>query len=142
MRLPFKSYVTPNFDPILALETRKPEVNSQVFEFPRLAALSAQGLTKKNVFQIHGYVEPGKGVADGQLILGRRDFERAYADGSPLKEFLRQLLNFNPIFFIGCRLLEPPLRPLFEACRDMRKSMEVSTGEKAQDRYILLPAPP
>jgi hypothetical protein len=138
MRLKFKSYVTPNFDPLLAFESRKPEFRcGGTYEFP---SLPVHRIERRGVFYIHGYVDPGRAVEDNQLILGERDFSMAYdKDHSILPGFLQQLFIFHPVFFIGCSLREPTLKPVFALCRQLRKEIEGKYSETAPPRYILLP---
>lgn len=139
MRLKFKSYITTNFDPLLAIESQKPEHRcSGVYRFP---ALPVQQIRTRAVYYIHGRIEVGVMPKPDQVVLGKRSFDQAYSDGGgTLNSFLHQVLTFEPLFFIGCSLREPPLRGVFETCRKVRMKIQREyTGHAAPSRYALLP---
>jgi hypothetical protein len=139
MRLKFKSYITTNFDPLLAIESRKPENKCNgVYTFP---ALPVDKIHTRAVYYIHGLVEVGVAPKSDQVILGQKGFKCAYNDsGGTLSSFLHQVLIFQPLFFIGCTLREPPLKRIFEICYKVRQQIERERpGQHAPQRYILLP---
>lgn len=139
MRVKFQSYVTVNFDPLLATESRKSEYQCDgVYSFP---SLPIHRIGKRAVYYIHGYIHPNTTPNADQVVLGRRDFGSAYSDeGSTLKSFLHQLFTFHPILFLGCTLREPPLKRVFDNCRQVRKDIERKMpGHQAPPRYALLP---
>jgi hypothetical protein len=139
MRLKLKSYVTTNFDPLLATESRKREHDCNgVYEFP---ALPVDRISFRAVYYIHGRVKEGVEPKEGEILLGRSDFERAYDDSAgTLGSFLHQVLTFQPLFFIGCTLREPPLKHIFERCHKVREQIQRDWPEqRAPERYALLP---
>jgi hypothetical protein len=139
MRLKFKSYITTNFDPLLAMESRKPEHSCRgVYAFPDLPA---QWINSKAIYYIHGMVEIGVTPKKDQLILGQRNFGHAYSDtGATLKSFLHQVFTYEDLLFIGCRLREPQLRELFMFCREVRNEIKRERpSSRVPQRYALLP---
>lgn len=139
MKSKFQSYVTINFDPLLATESRKLEHKCDgVYSFP---SLPIHRIDKRAVYYIHGCIQPGSVPRADQIVLGRRDFERAYSDeGGTLKSFLHQLLTYQPLLFLGCTLREPPLKPIFENCLQVREFIKREwPNHRVPPRYTLLP---
>jgi hypothetical protein len=138
MRLPFASYVTVNFDPLLGYEGMKPE--HDIRGVRTLPSLHAHELATRCVFYVHGYIRDGRRSADHPLVLRQSEFKRAYdVAKSPLHGFLQQLLISYPVLFIGVSLGEPQLKRVFEICRELRRSIEAEYGAPAPQRYILRP---
>jgi len=134
MRLTFKFYITTNFDPLLANETNKPEYRCKgVYRYPDLRYRESRA-----VYHIHGMVmdDPQHEL---KIILGGKDFEEGYSNNKTLHSFLHQVLTYESMLFVGCRLSEPPLRDIFKLCRETRNEIEAFHSVKAPDRYILLP---
>jgi len=133
---PFKSYITTNFDPLLAEEGRG---KSDVFTHKK--GLDITKLSDKSIFYIHGYVAVGECVKDKELILTKSDFEREYNPENSVKiiSFLTQLFQFHSVVFVGCQLKEEPIRRLFEICEKARKDISELPGKKPPKHYILLP---
>lgn len=137
LRLPFAGYVTTNFDPSLEWESRIPERGIQrVYALP---SLKAAGLAERSVFYIHGHLRDDRPAADHDIVLRQSEFDLHYGEESLLPGFLRELLSYHPILFIGTSLREPELNRIFEICRRIRKRIETKYSESAPPRYILLP---
>jgi hypothetical protein len=137
-RLPFASYVTVNFDPLLGYEGMKPEHNIRGIR--TLPALQVHELASRCIFYVHGYIQDGRSSANHPLVLRHSEFERAYdVSQSMLHSFLQQLLISYPVLFIGVGLGEPQLRRVFEICRGIRRGIEEEYGAPAPKRYILRP---
>lgn len=135
IRSNFKCYITTNFDPLLAYESKNHNCG-KVFAYP---SHPAHLLEKRDIFYIHGYIQPNKSIPK-HLVLGKEDFDKAYNESqSLLPGFLKQVLTYHPIVFLGCGLREPPIKHLFDICRDIRKDIEVLHSAVAPKRYILSP---
>lgn len=138
MRLPFKGFITINFDPLLATESRKPEFKCNgVYKFP---SLPSHMIEHRSVFYLHGYIAENTTPGPDEIILGSNDFLRAYEDAnSLLPSFLTQLLTFHHILFIGCGLREEPLKRIFNRCYQIRRQIEIEYVASAPSRYSLQP---
>jgi hypothetical protein len=137
-RLPFASYVTVNFDPLLGYEGTKPEHKIQGIR--TLPHLPVHELASRCIFYLHGYIRDDRSSADHPLVLRHSEFQSAYdVSKSMLYGFLQQLLISYPVLFIGVGLEEPQLRRVFEICREIRRSIEEAYGAPPPKRYILRP---
>lgn len=137
-RLPFASYVTVNFDPLLGYEGMKSE--HKICGIRTLPSLQAHELAARCIFYVHGYIRGDRSSADHPLVLRESEFRRHYdASRSMLPGFLQQLLISYPVLFIGMGLGEPQLKRVFEICRDLRRGIETEYGVFAPGRYILRP---
>jgi hypothetical protein len=135
MQLPFKGYVTTNFDPLLADMCRlSPGRCSDVRVYPSLEA----DFSERRVFYMHGYVPDGADPIDHRLVLGKTQFDYAYGS-TTLRSFLEQLLTYHPVVFIGARLREPSLHRVFDFCRSTREDIARHFSATPRPRYILLP---
>jgi hypothetical protein len=127
VRLPFASYVTVNFDPLLGYEGTKPE--HKIRGIRTLPALPVHELASRCIFYLHGYIRDDRRSADHPLVLRHSEFQRAYdVSKSMLYGFLQQLLISYPVLFIGVGLGEPQLRRVFEICREIRRGIEEEYG--------------
>lgn len=134
MRLSFKFYVTTNFDPLLAYETKKPEHRCpDIYRYPDLPHRHGRA-----AYYIHGMVTDESQSAQ-TIILSKADFDIGYSPEKTLYSFLHQVLTYEPILFIGCQLREPELKEMFRICRETRKEIELFHGKTAPKRYIFLP---
>lgn len=144
LKIPFKSILTVNLDPLLALKLREPEGHAQRpwYTYPDL---DRNRVREGTVHYLHGIVCEGQIPKPGSIVFAESEFDEAYADNGPLMSFLSQTLQYDPILFIGCRLLEPPMKRVFEACEKhhhQRAKLCSSMGEpelRPPQRYILLP---
>ncbi|MBI1904001.1 MAG: SIR2 family protein [Planctomycetia bacterium] len=133
MRVPFKSYITLNFDPCLAHESKKEEHKCALKWFPDL---DRADIEKRTLFYLHGLIQEGMIPDNGSLLFARSDFEKAYHRNSPLTYFLVPTLEREEVLFIGCELREPAFREVFQLCERYRNYL---VGSKAPRRYALLP---
>jgi hypothetical protein len=135
MRVPFRSYVTLNFDPILANQSRFHE--RKVFSY---RSLPAEEIAYRSAFYIHGLIEEDGKADPEKNVLGERVFAKAYNHvASVLPGFLQQLLTYRSVLFIGCSLREPALQPLFKFCYNFQKDLEPMAMRPPPKKYILLP---
>lgn len=103
MTLPFKGYVTTNFDPLLAIAAATHGYND-LYSYPSLPGRELER-SLKPIFYIHGLARQNNVPRGDNLVLARSDFEIAY-NGS-VRIFLDSLLLSYPILFLGCSLTEP-----------------------------------
>lgn len=133
---PFNAYITVNYDPLLAEASRfkKPSI----YDFK--LGLDASRVKKNAIFYIHGYVEAGGQVADGDLILTIEDFKQNYEKvGAIIPSFLTQVFSFKPVVFIGCGLQEPALKNILDLCNEIKSRIEARSANNGPPYYILLP---
>lgn len=131
----FKSFLTINFDPLLAEINRKHKPKYRTHRTDLLTKEIEEG----NVFYIHGYVQEGGEVEDKQLVLTKSDINEAY---DPYKgnihSFLDQLFKSYNVLFIGCGLRERELSRLLEVCQNARDNALGSRGNARPLHYILV----
>ena len=111
MLLPFKGYVTTNFDPLL-VEAGISHGYTNLCVYPALYSLHLERL-KRPIFHIHGLARNGGRPRGDRLVLARSDFEEAYGDEGVVSVFLAGLLLNYDILFIGCGLTEPAITEVF-----------------------------
>ena len=112
MRLPFKAYVTTNFDPLLsnaAVNLNK----GTVFSYPQLNAGNLGDQVEQPIFHIHGHAQHLGQQSDDYLVLSRSEFDKAYTNPGIVKDFLKSLLTQHHILFIGCELKEAYIYEVF-----------------------------
>lgn len=112
--LPFRGYITTNYDPLLAKAAERIG-NIQIQSYPRLQMRTD---SQKQVYYIHGFAQRNDEPNGENLVLATSEFEKAYK-ASILPSFLLQVLSFSPIVFIGCRLLEPSIQDTFKRVNDI-----------------------
>jgi hypothetical protein len=136
MRIPFKSYITLNFDPLLAEESRYLEnPPCSIYPYPNL---DRQHIGKRSIYYLHGYVGQSGIPEEVELVLAESEFAHAYRADGPLRQFLLPTLTHDPICFIGCELREPVFREVFRICGDQQKDLLRRGGTKVPPKYILL----
>ncbi|MCE9545133.1 MAG: SIR2 family protein [Planctomycetia bacterium] len=136
MRIPFKSYVTLNFDPLLAQESQKPEHRCcGVMTYPDL---DRANIGRRAVYYAHGLIREGEYPNEDSLVLCKSDFDRAYADNGWLLTFLIPTLAKEQVCFVGCRLKEPEFQRLFEICKERQEEIRRTAGGTPPTRIILL----
>lgn len=137
MKIPFKSYLTLNFDPLLAEAQRIHHRNANGIH--RYPSLNAMELRDRAVFYLHGVVLGD--ASEVQIVLGKEEFEHAYAYDSTLRTFLVQVFTFRRVCFIGCTLQEPKLQELLSRCTTFKEDFFRNRKEDAPRHVILLPEP-
>jgi hypothetical protein len=136
MTLPFKAYITTNFDPLLAAAGMT-HGHTNLYAYPSLPAREIER-SSKTIFYLHGLARRNNEARGDNLVLARSDFEVAY-EGS-VRIFLENLLLSYPILFLGCSLAEPAVH---EAMRRVHKVHDQIRREYKEmeppRRYVLLP---
>ncbi len=133
---PFSAFITINYDPLLAEASRFKKL--KLYDFKD--GLEYSRIKDKAIFYIHGYVERGGRVTDGDLILTEEDFEHNYDKaGAIIPSFLTQIFSFKPVVFIGCGLQEPALRNILRLCNEIKRRIEARADNNGPTHFILLP---
>src|SRR3990172_386500 len=76
MKLPFKAYVTTNFDPLLS-ETGAIEEYGKLYYYP---CFPPELGNSHPIVYLHGHARPDNQAMGDNLILARSDFDEAYED--------------------------------------------------------------
>ncbi len=145
LALHFDSYLTVNFDPLLALKARtaRCRCSDGMNAFPNL---DRGNISNRTIHYLHGFIEEGTKPTDGTIVLARGEFDAAYSDASNLMNFLVPTLENDPIIFIGCRLLEPVMPKVFDICKEHQRHrqdilQEQNRPSKPPPRFILAAIP-
>jgi len=115
--LPFKDYMTVNYDPLLDQAANNHNLpphlicnpNTQVY--PNLNIRLRQHRT---IFYLHGKVDVGTTPQNGSIVLSQSEFSYAYRDNGPIKLTLLNCLPHDDFCYFGCELSEPDMRKLFD----------------------------
>jgi hypothetical protein len=140
VKMAFKSYVTINFDPLLAEQValNAREHVGQLFKYPDV---KTKYLRDQNLFHIHGYIAPREEPDPRQLVLTRSAFRRAYlAPEAHLITFWNVLLTEYTVLFIACGLNEPELQTVFRNCKSRKELLKLDYNVRPPPLYILRPA--
>jgi hypothetical protein len=135
MRINFKSYVTLNFDPLLAEESRWVEPHPTVYPYPHL---DRQHIRSRSIFYLHGYVAKNSIPEERHLVLSESEFANAYRPDGPLRQFLLPTFIHDPICFVGCELREPVFRDVFDICKKQQQELLHKGGTQTPPKFILL----
>ncbi len=145
LALPFESYLTVNFDPLLALKARTAHrpCAAEVCAYP---SLDRRKMGNRSIHYLHGLINVGDIPIDGTIVLARDEFEAAYQDTSPLMDFLVPALENDPLIFLGCRLREPVMERVFRICKNRQRVRQDLAARNMQPtscppRFIFLPRP-
>jgi hypothetical protein len=140
MKLPFKAYVTTNYDPILS-EVGAFYGRDEVRAYPDLP-ISAIQKYQYPLFYIHGHAFFRDMQTPNYLVLAHQDFETAYKEDGNVNNFVTELFTYYPILFIACDLREPDIYEAFKrAGRIHEKILTLRAGFKRPSKCIILPTP-
>ena len=133
MKLPFRGYITTNFDPLLS--TAGATFGYDLYSYPDLPLMELRG-NRHPIYYIHGLaLRDGKPRGDN-LVFSRSEFKAAYEDSDILRSFLVQLLTYCSIFFIGCSLAEKPIHQVFQRVHRIHTQIQSETPEaRLPQRY-------
>ncbi len=145
-RIPFRAFVTLNYDPLLkkALEATSHK-DVVVYAYPHLPACHlgdpgccAEKLLQHSLYHIHGYIDHD--TTTPKVVLTSQEYERAY-DSTLLPSFITQLLAYFPTCFLGCSLSEDVLlREVIKLCRRIRRDLADRSPHRAPRSYMLIDA--
>lgn len=137
MAVPFRGYVTTNFDPLL-LDAGQAHGLVDHYAYPDLPTLKL-GASPKAIFYLHGLARHNNTPRGENLVLARSDFDKAY--NKVIRPFIDSMLRELPILFLGCSLEEPPIQEAFRRVRDIQLQIEqVYPGRPRPKRFILIPS--
>jgi len=141
LTLPFKCYLTVNFDPLLGWEARMRKGEDTIMAYPNLDRAC---IKDKPICYLHGLVSEEHPPVDGTIVLSKTEFDRAYSENSPLLNFLIPTITNDPICFIGCGLREPAMKHVFTICKEhqrdrTRLASQYGGQAQAPPRFILRP---
>lgn len=131
-KLPFKAYLTTNFDPLMA-DAAARNGKAEFHAYPDLK-LGAVYEKPGQVFYIHGMAVDENGHPAGDnLVFSEREFDLAYSSESLLPGLLCQVITYHPLVFFACALSEFEIRQVF-----MRVSSILTSAEAKQKRRVML----
>lgn len=137
MAIPFRGYVTTNFDPLL-LDAGQVHGLVDHCAYPDLPTLKLGG-SSRAIFYLHGLARHNNTPRGENLILARSDFDIAY--NGAIRPFIDSMFRELPILFLGCRLEEPPIQEAFRRVRDIHLQIEQAyPGKPRPKRFILIPS--
>jgi hypothetical protein len=135
LRTPFSSYVTTNFDPMLAIAHSESALTSwKLHAFPDI---HPGHLSTGGVFYIHGYVAEGQRADPLRIMLTKSDFDLYESSG--LHNFWHTLLLHNHVLFMGCMLGEPEFDMIFPYCMKILDTRANRFGAPPPMRFALMP---
>jgi len=135
-QLPFKAYITTNYDPLL-----RDAVRAQRGKYCQYPVLHVPQIERdKTAFYIHGLARDVNNQPCGKnLVLAKSDFGKAYDDGGATANFIHSVLTTYPLVFIGCSLDEPAVNDCLNRIRRVHEQvMEAFPEAPIPQRMIFL----
>lgn len=144
LELPFHSYLTVNFDPLLAFAGRR--ASRKCTTLRKYPDLNPNAMGGRSIHYLHGLIEHGEALADGDIVLARDEFKTAYKDNGVLLSLLVSTLKHHPVVFVGCRLLEEVWRLVTQICKIQQQELleyfrRKNIGRKPPQHFILVARP-
>lgn len=138
MTLPFKGYVTTNFDPLLSAAGDVHGCDA-LLSYPYLPITMLEKATRP-IFYIHGLARQGNQATGENLVLAHSDFVKAYQDPGIVLNFLTSVLIDYPVVFLNCSLAEPDMYDTFRRVHKIHVQIQDAhrRGNRPQ-RIALLP---
>ncbi len=137
-RLPFKAFITTNFDPWVENHFRHEDINAR-YAYPDISM--SKGL-EQALYYIHGCYDSEKNNYEHhKLIFGQRAFKGAYGKESLLPGFLLNLFVYEKVLFIGFNPTERYLSELITYANTIQLEIKPKTSiSKIFTKHILWPA--
>ena len=136
MNLPFKAYVTTNFDPLLS-EAGAIVGHGKLYSYP---IFPREFGNLNPIVYVHGLARSDNQATGENLILARSDFDEAYNDIGIVKNFMFNIFTNYPLLFLGCSLTEPEMYEMFKKVHDIHSRFKRANPDvQLPKRYILLP---
>lgn len=132
-RMPFKCYVTTNFDPLL-VDTLSLHTNVRISQHPHI---SVQHMHNGELHFIHGRM-PQTDTSTCDVVLTRSDFARAYHQDAPLPPFLTSLYEHD-LCFIGCGFTDEYLANILITCEAIKQRVFAPTNVNPPRWYAIVP---
>lgn len=130
-KLPFKSFVTSNFDEGLAsyLDVKGYKIKI----YPDLDYTEM----RNHAFYMHGKINKPL-FNTNNVIFGGRSFERAYKEESIIPDFLKALILHNDLVVIGASLEEPMLREVIRGIIQEQRMLELLHNIPKRNKTIFI----
>src|SRR5437867_2970449 len=113
-RIHFASYVTSNVDPLL-VDVLSLHRNITLTAYPHLYDWRHG---KREIYHLHGRVDPERPMAMPEIVLARSDFDHAYNPSETLlHSFLQHMFVNHDVCFLGFNPAEQNLRRILQPCR-------------------------
>lgn len=136
MTLPFKAYVTTNFDPLLS-EAGAIAGYNNLYSYP---FFPPEFGNSHPIVYVHGLARRDNQATGEKLILARSDFDEAYKDIGIVKNFVVNIFTNYPVLFLGCSLTEAEMYEMFKKVHDIHTLFKRANPDvHLPERYILLP---
>ena len=136
MKLPFKAYVTTNFDPLLS-EAGAIEGYDKLYSYP---IFPPELGNSHSIVYVHGHARQNNQATGENLILARSDFDEAYKDIGIAKDFVVNIFTHYPLLFLGCSLTEPVMYEVFQKVHNIHTLIKRTYPDvPLPPRYIMLP---
>lgn len=136
MNLPFKAYVTTNFDPLLS-EAGAFKEDCEIYSYPLLPQKFEHS---QPIFYIHGLARLGDRATGKNLILAHSDYNEAYEDPGTVKDFVVGIFTYHPLLFLGCSLNEPEMFKAFQKVHNIHALFKRTNPElDLPKKFIILP---
>jgi len=146
MDLPFKDYMTVNYDPLLERASKNHNLPANLKCNPDIKAypdLNIRERQHRTIFYLHGKVDVGKTPKNRSIVLSQSEFTYAYRDNGPIKLTILPCLPVDNFCYFGCELSEPDMRNLFNIEADLleeRNSSGRGNSSRSQ-KYIFFSKP-
>lgn len=134
IKLPFKSFVTVNIDPLLADKYRFFKEKLKLYVYPELKSTY---LDRGGVYYIHGMINPYEDSTQ-HIVFSKSEFDEAYGDVSLLPGFLKELFTYYNIIFIGCGLREDKLSYIMKVAKEIREKKLRFKNRDTCKHFIIL----
>ena len=140
IHLPFKSYVTTNYDNCIADAAALQDIKFE--DFQSYPDFSIKNLEQFALYQIHGRIYP-KDVdrSSHSIVLTSESYDQAYSAKSRLPLLLNGIFDTYDFLFLGFGLEEPTLEAILALCK-LREEVPTYWGNNASQkrrRFALLP---
>lgn len=109
MKLPFRGYITTNYDPLLSSVAGHENNNIKLYPYPDLPVWELKS-NPPSVFYIHGIARIDNMPTGKYLVLSTSEFNEAYEKEGIVSSFLVQLFTYYSVLFVGCQLTEPGIQ--------------------------------
>jgi hypothetical protein len=139
VHLPFKSYVTTNYDSCIADAAALQDIKFE--DSQSYPVLSIKNLEQFGLYQIHGRIYPNDVQRSSDIVFTSESYDEAYAATSRLPLLLNGIFDTYDFLFLGFGLEEPMLEAILALCK-RREEVPTYWGNNASQRrrrFALLP---
>jgi hypothetical protein len=127
--IPFHGYITTNYDLCLEKAGIALGQNIRTLYYPEL---DISKLRERHIYHIHGVLESDKIEATiGTLVLSERDYRFAYEQDDLVPGFLKQLLPYHTVVFMGFSLGDEDITKVL---RTVQLSLQIRSDFEAKAR--------